>query len=74
MIMIFLIIALSLILPKRSMAFLWFADPIYREPNIITREDKSGLDDMIEDAEAFEKEEGAEVGGSRIANYKNTTR
>ena len=46
------------------MAFLWFDDPIYREPNIITREDKSGLDDMIEDAEAFEKEEGAEVGGA----------
>ena len=78
---IFLVIAISLIIPKKSMAFLWFKDPIYREPNIITREDKSGLDDMIEDAEAFEKEKGAEVGGSgsqtieipqdKIQNFSN---
>lgn len=71
MIAIILVIALILIVPKKSMAFLGFGkDPIYREPNIITREDKSGLDDMIEDAEAFEKEEGAEAGGAGSQTIK----
>lgn len=72
MILIILVIALILIVPKKSMAFLGFGkeDPIYREPSIITREDKSGLDDMIEDAESFEKEEGAEAGGSGSQTIK----
>lgn len=63
-ILILFIIAFILIIPKNSIgAFLW-RDPIYSEPDIVPEDSQdSGLDDMIKDAEAFEKEKGAVVGG-----------
>lgn len=69
--LIILIMAFSFILPKNSMAFLWWDDPIYREPNIIPEDSQSsGLDDMIKDAEEFEKERGATVGGSGSQTFQ----
>lgn len=63
---IFLIITFSFILPNNSMA-----NPIYREPDIIPNEKQvEGLDDMIKDAEAFEKEKGATVGGQDSTTFQ----
>lgn len=71
MILILLIMVFSFILPKNSMAFLWWDDPIYREPDRIPESSASGgLDDMIKDAEAFEKEKGATVGGSGSQTFQ----
>ena len=64
-ILIVFIIVFILIVPKNSMAFLWWDDPIYREPTVDPDgSQSSGLDDMITDAEAFEKEKGAVSGGT----------
>ncbi len=60
-ILILFIMAFSFILPKNSMAILLAETTIYKEPSIKTNGDQGkGLDDMIEDAEAFEKKKGEE--------------
>lgn len=57
--LIILIMAFSFILPKNSMAILLGETTIYKEPSIKSSgEQGKGLDDMIEDAEAFEKKKG----------------
>lgn len=70
-VLIILIMAFSFMLPKTSMAFLWWNDTIYKQPGIIPEDkDSSGLDDMIKDAEAFEKEKGATTGGSGSQDFQ----
>lgn len=65
---ILLVIAFCFILANNSMAW---DDPIYKEPNIIPNENQAeGLDDMIRDAEAFEKEKGATVGGQNSTTFQ----
>lgn len=60
------IITLIFTIPTTSMA----KDPIYKEPTISNPEDKSGLDDMITDAEEFENGKGAEVGESNSTIFQ----
>lgn len=61
---ILLIMIFSFIIPQKSMGFLFWDDPIYKEPsgNPDGSMQGKGIDDIIRDAEAFEQERGGTVG------------
>ena len=61
-----LILTLIFMIPTISNA----KDPIYREPTIQDGTAKEGLDDMINDAEAFESEKGATTGKDSSTTFQ----
>ncbi len=68
---LFFIIIFSFIIPKSTLGLDFSTGRIYKEPGIIQEDVQGGgLDDMIKDAEEFEKEKGATAGTSDSQGFK----
>ena len=74
--LLFVILILILLIPFCLHTVVYGADMIYREPsrdNDNSKIQQRGLDDMINDAEKFEKGEGAVVGGTNSQTFELNT-
>ncbi len=69
---ILVIMIFSLIIPQKSMGALFWKDPIYQEPssNPDGGIQGKGIDDIIKDAEAFERERGGTVGAQGSQTFE----
>lgn len=69
---ILLIMIFSLIIPQKSMGALFWKDPIYKDPSggVDGGIQGKGIDDIIRDAEAFERERGGTVGAQGSQTFE----